>query len=56
MTIEKTVEEFAKKLKCEGLMIVDDITLIICSYFENETSKILLNKSISYFLALNDSF
>ncbi|KKL55699.1 hypothetical protein LCGC14_2252840, partial [marine sediment metagenome] len=25
----KTVEEFAKKLRCEGLMIVDDNTLII---------------------------
>ncbi|KKM74293.1 hypothetical protein LCGC14_1401760 [marine sediment metagenome] len=54
--IEKTVEEFAKKLRCEGLMIVDDNTLIIGSYFENETSKILLNKSIGYFLNLNDSF
>jgi len=54
--IEKTVEEFAKKLNCEGLMIVDNNTLIIGSYFENKTSKFLLKKSISYFLTLNDSF
>ncbi|MFX0141895.1 MAG: hypothetical protein ACFFDN_50125, partial [Candidatus Hodarchaeota archaeon] len=54
--LEKTIEEFAIKLNCEGLMIIDDNSLIIGSYFKDDTSKNLLNETVGYFLTLNDSF
>ena len=54
--LQKTIEEFAKKLNCEGLMIIDDNTLVIGAYYENDDAKLLLNKSIGYFLTLNDNF
>ncbi|MFX0001221.1 MAG: ADP-ribosylation factor-like protein [Candidatus Hodarchaeota archaeon] len=54
--LQKTIEEFAKKLNCEGLMIIDDNTLVIGAYYENNDAKLLLNKSIGYFLTLNDNF
>jgi len=54
--LQKTIEEFAKKLNCEGLMIIDDNTLVIGAYYENDGAKLLLNKSIGYFLTLNDNF
>ncbi|MFX1391777.1 MAG: ADP-ribosylation factor-like protein [Promethearchaeota archaeon] len=54
--LQKTIEEFAKKLNCEGLMIIDDNTLVIGAYYENDEAKLLLNKSIGYFLTLNDNF
>lgn len=54
--IKKTIEEFALKLHCEGMVIVDNNSLIIGSYFkDNETGEIL-TRSIPYFLTLNDSF
>jgi len=54
--IQKTIEEFANKLNCEGLMIIDDNSLIMGSYFINDGVKNLLNRTIGYFLRLNDSF
>jgi GTPase SAR1 family protein len=52
--VERTIKEFAEKLKCEGLMIIDDNSIILGSYFENESAKFLLQESIQYFLTLND--
>jgi len=54
--IQKTIEEFGKKLKCEGIMVIDDNSIILGSYFENDEAKFLLNKTVSYFLNLNDNF
>ena len=54
--IQKTIEEFANKLNCEGLMIIDNNSLIIGSYFINKSTKNLLTKIIGSFLRLNDSF
>jgi len=54
--IQKTIEEFANKLHCEGLMIIDNNSLIIGSYFINTSIKNLLTTIIGSFLRLNDSF
>jgi len=54
--IQKTVEEFAKKLDCEGLMIIDKNSIILGSYFNGDNSKKLLSNTIAYFLTLNDVF
>lgn len=54
--IQKTIEEFAKKLNCQGLFMVDKNSIIIGSYFIDKDSKELLSSSIAYFLTLNDIF
>ena len=54
--LQKTIEEFAEKLNCEGLMIIDDNTLVLGAYYANEEAKQFLTKSIGYFLTLNDNF
>jgi len=54
--IQRSIEEFAKKLNCDGLMIIDDNSIILGSYYENKLSKDLLQESIQYFLTLNDYF
>lgn len=54
--IEKTITEFAKKVKSGGCVVIDDNSLIIGSYYENDDNKHLLNASTPYFLTLNDSF
>jgi len=54
--IQKTIEEFTKKLECEGLIIIDKNSIILGSYFKDDNSNILLSKTIAYFLTLNDVF
>ncbi len=54
--IQKTVEEFARKLDCDGLMIIDKNSIIIGSCFKDDSSKQILNGYIAYFLTLNDVF
>ena len=54
--VQKAINEFAKRLNCDGLIIIDDNSIIIGSFFENETSKVLLQETIQYFLTLNDCF
>ncbi|MFX1313791.1 MAG: ADP-ribosylation factor-like protein [Promethearchaeota archaeon] len=54
--VQKTIEEFAKKLNCHGLLVVDKNSIIIGSHFKDKDSNILLSKTIGYFLNLNDSF
>ncbi len=54
--INKSIEEFAKKLDCEGIIIIDDNSLIIGSYYENEYAKELMHSYIGLFISLNDSF
>jgi GTPase SAR1 family protein len=54
--IQKTIEEYTKKLNCEGLIIIDKNSIILGSCFEDEDSKKKLNSTIAYFLSLNDVF
>lgn len=54
--IEKTIKEFANKVKGDGAVIIDDNSLLIGSYYKNDEIKNLLNSSTPYFLTLNDSF
>ena len=54
--IQKTIEEFAKKLDCEGLMIIDKNSIILGSHFKDVDSKKLLSSTLAYFLTLNEIF
>ncbi|MBY8983156.1 MAG: hypothetical protein KGD57_09420 [Candidatus Lokiarchaeota archaeon] len=54
--IDKTIEEFANKIKSEGVVIIDDNSLQIGGFFKNEKVKEILDSSTPYFLTLNDSF
>ncbi|MFO8017697.1 MAG: ADP-ribosylation factor-like protein [Promethearchaeia archaeon] len=53
--IEKTIEEFAKKVDAQGVVVLDDNSLIIGQYYEDEDIKHILSSSTPYFLTLNDS-
>ncbi|NVM36366.1 MAG: hypothetical protein HWN81_12280 [Candidatus Lokiarchaeota archaeon] len=54
--IEKTIYEFAKKVESDGVVIIDDNSLIIGSYYKDDETKHLLTASTPYFLTLHDSF
>ncbi len=54
--IEKTIAQFANKVAAEGAVILDDNSLIVGSYYQNDATKQMLNSSTPYFLTLNDSF
>ncbi|MFX1500337.1 MAG: ADP-ribosylation factor-like protein [Promethearchaeota archaeon] len=54
--IQKTIEEFAKKLDCDGLIIIDKNSIILGAHFRDDGSKEILSKTIAYFLTLNDVF
>ncbi|MFW9970883.1 MAG: ADP-ribosylation factor-like protein [Candidatus Odinarchaeota archaeon] len=54
--IQKTIEEFARKLDCEGLMIIDKNSIILGSWFTDDNSRKILGDTIAYFLTLNDVF
>jgi hypothetical protein len=54
--ISKTINEFAKKVDSDGVVVIDDNSLIIGSFYKDEETKNLLSASTPYFLTLNDSF
>ena len=54
--IEKTIIEFAKKVESDGVVVIDDNSLIIGSYYKNDETRHLLTASTPYFLVLSDSF
>ena len=54
--IEKTIMEFAKKVDSSGVVVIDDNSLIIGSYYKDDEIKHLVTASIPYFLTLHDSF
>jgi GTPase SAR1 family protein len=54
--IEKTIVEFAKKVDSEGVVIIDDNSLIIGSYYKNDETRHILTASTPFFLTLHDSF
>jgi len=54
--IEKTIIEFGKKTYSDGIVLLDDNSLIVGSFYKDEEIKNLLTASTPYFLTLNDSF
>jgi len=54
--IEKTIIEFGKKTYSDGIVLLDDNSLIVGSFYKDEETKNLLTASTPYFLSLNDSF
>jgi len=54
--LQKTIDEFTRKLDCEGLIITDKNSIILGSCFKDNESKKLLSSTIAYFLTLNDVF
>ncbi|MFX0105453.1 MAG: ADP-ribosylation factor-like protein [Candidatus Hodarchaeota archaeon] len=54
--IEKTIIEFSKKVDSEGVVIIDDNSLIIGHYYKNDEIRHILSASTPFFLTLNDSF
>jgi GTPase SAR1 family protein len=53
--IEKTIVEFAKKVDSAGVVVIDDNSLIIGSYYKDDETRHLLTASTPYFLTLSDS-
>ena len=53
--VEKSIEEFSKKINAEAAELIDDNSLIIGSYYKNEAVRDILKASTPYFLDLNDS-
>lgn len=54
--IEKTIIEFGKKTYSDGIVLLDDNSLIVGSFYKDDETKNLLAASTPYFLSLNDSF
>lgn len=54
--IDKTLQEFSEKQEAEGMIVLDNNSLIIGQYFKNDESRLILEQSTPYFLTLNDSF
>jgi len=54
--LQKTIEEFARKLDCDGLIVIDKNSIILGSCFKDDESKKLLSGTIAYFLTLNEVF
>ncbi|MBY8984218.1 MAG: hypothetical protein KGD65_04050 [Candidatus Lokiarchaeota archaeon] len=53
--IEKTIIEFAKKINSSGVVVIDDNSLIIGSYYKDDETRHLLTASTPYFLVLSDN-
>lgn len=53
--IEKTIVEFAKKVNSGGVVVIDDNSLIIGSYYKNDETKHILTASTPFFLTLSDN-
>ena len=54
--VRKIVKEFAKKMDFEGLVILNDNTLIIFSYYKDKDTQSLMSSTIHHFLEVNDMF
>ncbi|MFX1273739.1 MAG: ADP-ribosylation factor-like protein [Promethearchaeota archaeon] len=54
--IDNSIKEFAQKCNIEGIELLDNNSLIIGSYYENDSIKKILNSLSPYFLRLNDGF
>jgi len=54
--IDKALSEFGKKIDAEGLMVIDDNSLIVGRYYSTDEIRLVLSASSPYFLTLNDRF
>lgn len=54
--IKRAIQEFVLKSGIEGIELLDDNSLIIGSYYQNNNIKRILNSLSPYFLRLNDGF
>jgi len=54
--LDKILEKFAKKTNSEGVLLVDNNSLFVGSYFANTNTKDFIMDSIPNFLSLSDSF
>ncbi len=54
--IETAIQEFVNTCRVNAVELIDDNSLIIGSYYKNNTMKELLNALSPYFLRLNDEF
>ncbi len=54
--IQETVDDFVKVIKCDGLMIIDDNSIIISHYANSDETLLLIERIVEYFLLLNDRF
>jgi len=54
--IDNSIKEFALKCNIEGVELLDNNSLIIGSYYRNDSIRELLNSLSPYFLRLNDGF
>ncbi|MFX1273435.1 MAG: ADP-ribosylation factor-like protein [Promethearchaeota archaeon] len=53
--LQRTIEEYVKKVNGIGGIVVDENSLVICTYFSDDDSKAILNTTTPHFLALHDS-
>ncbi|MFX0082766.1 MAG: ADP-ribosylation factor-like protein [Candidatus Hodarchaeota archaeon] len=53
--IERTIIEFAKKIDSAGVVVIDDNSLVIGSFYKDAETKHLLTASTPYFLTLSDN-
>ncbi len=51
--IQKTILQFALRVKSQGCVIIDENSLIIGSYYADEGTREVLSNSTPYFLSLN---
>ncbi len=54
--LNRTLEQFAYKENCEGAVLIDNNSLIVSSFFEDNNIEELMNLVPPYFLRLNDRF
>ena len=54
--IDESLTAFGKKIDAEGLIVIDDNSLMIGRYFKDEDIQQVMNMSAPYFLTLHDSF
>lgn len=53
--IEKTITEFSKKTDSDGVVLLDDNSLIVGYYYRDEETKNTLSASTPFFLSLHDN-
>ncbi|MFX1499177.1 MAG: ADP-ribosylation factor-like protein [Promethearchaeota archaeon] len=54
--ISKTISEFCLKINCNSMVILDQNSIILGSYFKDEKSEELINKVLPYFIKLDNEF
>ena len=50
------IVEFAKKMDFDGLVLINDNSLIICSYYKDKKTQDLIDTTVPHFLEVNDTF